>query len=158
MADEPASFLFPVMSLDPGMVENLRRFNPWWEGLPGLKLPPHRRTVVDAIHKRLRQRLAPIVTVRGAVQVGKTTAQLQVIDDLLKAGVPGRNILRVQCDEIPTLAKLKEPILLADGLVGKEHPQEDAEPSGRPGRGDLPVLGRSAEPQGLGASAQAPGR
>jgi len=56
--------------------------------------------MVAAIKKRLQQRLAPIVTVRGPRQVGKTTAQLQVIDDLLKAGVPGTNIIRVQCDEL----------------------------------------------------------
>jgi predicted AAA+ superfamily ATPase len=108
MADE---FLFPVMSLDGDLVGNLRRFNPWWEGLPGMQLPPHRRAIVEAIHKRLRQRLAPIVTVRGPRQVGKTTAQLQVIQDLLESGVPGSNIFRVQCDEIPSLADIKEPIL-----------------------------------------------
>ncbi len=108
MGDE---LLFPEMNLEPDMVGNLRRFNPWWEGLPGMQLPPHRRSIVATIHKRLRQQLAPIVTVRGPRQVGKTTAQLQVIQDLLKAGVAGSNILRVQCDEIPSLAKLKEPIL-----------------------------------------------
>jgi hypothetical protein len=106
-----AEFQFPVMSLDPGLVADLRRSNPWWEGLPGAQLPPHRRTCVDAIHKRLRQRLAPIVTVRGPRQVGKTTAQLQVIQDLLASGVPGTNIFRIQWDEIPSLAKIKEPIL-----------------------------------------------
>jgi predicted AAA+ superfamily ATPase len=108
MADE---FLFPVMNLDADLVGNLRRFNPWWEGLPGMQLPPHRRAIVESIHKRLRQRLAPIVTVRGPRQVGKTTAQLQVIQDLLKSGVSGCNIFRVQCDEIPSLADFKEPIL-----------------------------------------------
>jgi predicted AAA+ superfamily ATPase len=104
-------FLFPTLSLDADLVSNLRRFNPWWEGLPGVQLPPHRRTMVAAIHKRLQQRLAPIVTVRGPRQVGKTTAQLQVIDDLLESGVPGTNIMRVQCDELPSLADFKEPIL-----------------------------------------------
>ena len=102
---------FPALRLDPDLVENLRRFNPWWESFPSVALPPHPRSFVRVIHKRLRQRLAPIVTVRGPRQVGKTTAQLQVIDDLLKAGVPGRNILRVQCDEVPTLFKLREPVL-----------------------------------------------
>ena len=108
MANE---FLSPILSLDQELVQNLRRMNPWWEGLPSVVLPPHRRTFVAAIHKRLRQRLAPIVTVRGPRQVGKTTAQLQVIQDLLQSGVPGANILRVQWDEIPTPASLKEPIL-----------------------------------------------
>jgi predicted AAA+ superfamily ATPase len=103
--------LFPTLSLDPDLVSNLRRFNPWWEGLPGIQLPPHRRTIVAVIHKRLQQRLAPIVTVRGPRQVGKTTAQLQVIEDLLKSGVAGTSIFRVQCDELPSLADFKEPIL-----------------------------------------------
>jgi predicted AAA+ superfamily ATPase len=111
MSGGAEEMLFPIMSLDGGMVQNLRRFNPWWEGLPGVQLPPHKRNIVDAVRNRLRQRLAPIVTVRGARQVGKTTAQLQVIDELLKTGVPGTNILRVQCDEIPTIGELKEPIL-----------------------------------------------
>ena len=52
---------FPEIKLDTELVSNLRRFNPWWEGLPGVQLPPHRRAMVDAIHKCLRQRLAPIV-------------------------------------------------------------------------------------------------
>jgi predicted AAA+ superfamily ATPase len=43
--------------------------------------------------------------------VGKTTAQLQVINDLLKSNVSSTHILRVQCDEIPTLHNFKEPIL-----------------------------------------------
>lgn len=103
--------LFPAMRLDADLVDNLRRLNPWWEGLPGIQLPEQRRTIVGAIHKRLRQRLAPIVTVRGPRQVGKTTAQLQIINDLLESGVPGANILRVQCDELPSLTDLKEPIL-----------------------------------------------
>ena len=36
MAGVPDDFLFPTMSLDGEMVNNLRRFNPWWEGLPGV--------------------------------------------------------------------------------------------------------------------------
>jgi predicted AAA+ superfamily ATPase len=107
----PGDFLYPNVSINSDMVGNLLRSNPWWEGLPGVQLPPHRRAMVGAIQKRLRQRLAPIVTVRGPRQVGKTTAQLQIIDDLLKSGVPGTNICRIQCDELPSLAKFKEPIL-----------------------------------------------
>jgi predicted AAA+ superfamily ATPase len=111
MAGGSDEHLFPVMKLDGDLIDNLRRLNPWWEGLPGKSLPPHRRSIVSAIHKRLKQRLAPIVTVRGPRQVGKTTAQLQVIEDLLRDGLPGNQILRVQCDEIPTLTEIKEPIL-----------------------------------------------
>jgi predicted AAA+ superfamily ATPase len=54
--------------------------------------------------------LAPIVVVRGPRQIGKTTAQLQVLGDLLQDGIPAKNIFRLQADELPELAKLDEPI------------------------------------------------
>jgi hypothetical protein len=38
--------------------------------------------------------------VRGPRQIGKTTAQLQVLGDLLESGVPGHAILRLQADEL----------------------------------------------------------
>ena len=128
--------VFPPLSLPADLVADLVRFNPWWEGKPGPALPPFRRAVVGAIHKKLRQRLAPIVTVRGPRQVGKTTAQLHVIEDLLQSGVDGRRILRVQCDEIPALRDLREPILrLADWFERAvlEVTLNEAARAGRPG-------------------------
>jgi predicted AAA+ superfamily ATPase len=89
----------------------LRRLNPWWEGEPSRPLPPTRRHLVQQIASCLETRLAPIVAVRRPRQIGKTTAQLQLLDDLLKGGIPGRSILRVQADELPSLGELKEPIL-----------------------------------------------
>lgn len=97
--------------LSSSLVHNLARTNPWWQGGAPKQLPPVRRDFVATIHRRLKMKLAPIVVVRGPRQVGKTTAQLQVIDDLLKAGVEPTQILRVQCDELPDLVKLTEPIL-----------------------------------------------
>ncbi len=89
--------------------------NPWWEGKPLPPLPATRRHMVRAIHQRMTLRLAPIVVVRGPRQIGKTTAQLHVLSDLLAQGIPPQNILRVQCDELPELAAVPEPILrLAD--------------------------------------------
>ena len=55
--------------------------------------------------------LAPIVAVRGPRQVGKTTAQLQVIEDLLAEGVRPNTILRVQFDDLGSLHDLVDPIL-----------------------------------------------
>lgn len=96
----------------PGDLElTLRRMNPWWSGQPLQQLPPHRRHLVGQIQRRIEQRLAPIVVVRGARQIGKTTSQLQVLEELLAGGIPPDHILRVQCDELPTLASLREPIL-----------------------------------------------
>lgn len=103
--------LFARMSLREPLVQDLRRQNPWWEGKPLQILPATRRHLVSQIHARLRQRLAPIVVVRGPRQIGKTTAQYQVLEDLLAQGVSPNHILRLQADELPELAKLPEPIL-----------------------------------------------
>jgi len=105
------SYIFPDMRLSQGMVQDLRRMNPWWEGKPLPVLPSTRRHLVESIHRRLSMRLAPIVVVRGPRQIGKTTAQLHVLQDLLDRGVPPGNIFRVQCDELPEIAVLSEPLL-----------------------------------------------
>lgn len=107
--------LFPQYSLPAALIEDIRRMNPWWENKPALPLPETRRHLVRVIHQRLRLRLAPVVVVRGPRQIGKTTAQMQVLNDLLEQGVPPANIFRVQCDELPELGRESEPILrLAD--------------------------------------------
>ena len=106
-----ASLLFPEYSLSPALIEDIRRMNPWWEGKPLAPLPATRRHMVRAIHQRMTLRLAPTVVVRGPRQVGKTTAQLHVLTDLLAQGIPPQNIFRVQCDELPELGALPEPIL-----------------------------------------------
>jgi len=78
-------------------------------------LPATRRHLVRQMQRRLEMRLAPAVVVRGPRQIGKTTAQLQVIEDLLKQGVPPRNIFRVQADQLSAVEEVTEPILrLAD--------------------------------------------
>jgi len=104
-------FLFPAYSLDEQLVKDLRRMNPWWEGRALPVLPKTRRHLVAQMQKRLTYRMAPILVVRGSRQIGKTTAQLQMIQDLLNQGIEPNRILRVQFDEIPTLHKIKEPIL-----------------------------------------------
>ncbi len=43
--------------------------------------------------------------------MGKTTAQYQIISDLLREGAPPTSILRVQFDELESLRRLSEPIL-----------------------------------------------
>ncbi|MFO0578388.1 MAG: ATP-binding protein [Polyangia bacterium] len=103
----------PAPTLSAALVRDITRDNPWWLGQPSKALPPTRREFVAAIHRRLETRLAPVVVVRGPRQVGKTTAQLQVIADLLRRGVEPRRILRVQFDELPEITALgdSEPIL-----------------------------------------------
>lgn len=112
-------YLFPSFKLSNDLVADLRRMNPWWEDKPMPVLPSTRRHLVEMLHSRMRTRLAPIILVRGPRQIGKTTAQLQVLSDLLKKGVPRTHVIRVQCDELPALSDLKEPILrLVDWYEG----------------------------------------
>jgi predicted AAA+ superfamily ATPase len=111
MSGKPTDFLFPKLQLNDALVADLRRMNPWWEGKPGKQLPKTQRHLVGQILRRLEKRMAPIVVVRGPRQVGKTTAQLQLIEHLLKQQWQPTHILRVQCDEIPGLMGLSEPIL-----------------------------------------------
>ncbi len=104
-------FLFSQMTLPPELVEDLRRQNPWWEGRALPVLPPRHRHLVGQIRRRLEWKLAPIVVVRGPRQIGKTTAQFHFIEDLLKSGVEGRRILRVQFDDLHEIEHFGSPIL-----------------------------------------------
>lgn len=102
--------LFPRLQLPEAIVATLRLQNPWWEGQPMRRLPTIRRHLVAQVRRRLSSRIAPILVVRGPRQVGKTTAQLQIIGDLLAEGVPRQNILRFQADELPELVDAPAPI------------------------------------------------
>lgn len=102
---------FADYELPPEFVRALRRLNPWWEGNPLPAQPRTRRHLVAQMRRRLDAEIAPIVAVRGPRQVGKTTAQFQIIADLLKEGVPPTSILRISFDELPALDNAKQPIL-----------------------------------------------
>lgn len=102
---------FADYELPPELVRALRRLNPWWEGHPMPPQPRTRRHLVAQIRRRLDAEIASIVAVRGPRQVGKTTAQFQIIADLLKEGVPPTSILRVPFDELPALKNTQQPIL-----------------------------------------------
>ncbi len=97
--------------LSSQLIADLRRLNPWWEYAPMPPQPRMRRHLVGQIRRRLEAGLAPIIVARGPRQVGKTTAQYQIISDLLDEGVPPTSILRVQFDELDSLRRLGEPIL-----------------------------------------------
>ena len=62
--------------------------------------PRTRRHLVAQIRRRLDAEIAPIVAVRGPRQVGKTTAQFQIIVDLLEEGILPTSILWVPFDEL----------------------------------------------------------
>lgn len=97
--------------LPESLVNDLLRANPWWHGKPGRLLPKYQRSFVQRIQERLKLDLAPIIVVRGPRQVGKTTAQEQIIQDLLRDGVNPRHILRAQFDELPAFSGLDEPLI-----------------------------------------------
>ena len=103
--------LFADGRLPPQLIADLRRFNPWWEGDLMPPQPRTRRHLVAQIRRRLDAEIAPIIVVRGPRQVGKTTAQFQIIADLLDEGVSPTSILRVQFDELELLQGIEEPIL-----------------------------------------------
>ena len=105
------SSFFIDTAIPAPLAADLRRMNPWWTGDPAPPQPRTRRHLVPQIRRRLDADIAPIVVVRGPRQVGKTTAQFQIIADLLDEGVPPTNILRVQFDELASLRGIQEPIL-----------------------------------------------
>lgn len=104
-------YLFEGLRLEQGLIADIMRMNPWWknEALP--VLPQTRRHIVAQITSRMERRLAPIVVVRGPRQIGKTTAQLQIISDLLASGISPDRILRLQFDDLPEIGNVSEPIL-----------------------------------------------
>ncbi len=103
---------FFVDSTIPGQLSaDLRRMNPWWVGDPIPPQPGMRRHLVAQKRRRLNADIAPIVVVRGPRQVGKTTAQFQIIEDLLEEGIPPTSILRVQFDDLASLQRIEDSIL-----------------------------------------------
>lgn len=86
---------------DEQILELLKQFNPWWQsGSLPLDLPPiHRaayREVMETITAEDARRFAVLT---GARRVGKTTVLLQVVQELLRQGVPPGNILYVSFDD-----------------------------------------------------------
>lgn len=74
--------------------------NPWWTPPHAVRPrpPSFRRRQVRTLTERLRQRRPLIQVVRGPRQVGKTTAMLQIIEDLIGDGTPPSDILLLRFD------------------------------------------------------------
>src|SRR5437588_4920186 len=81
----------------PGVVMDL---NPWWVAPHEVRPrpPAFRRRQVVALGQRLRKPSALMQVVRGPRQVGKTTAMLQIIADLLREGVAPTDVLLLRFD------------------------------------------------------------
>lgn len=98
-------------SIPASLADNLWRANPWWNQHSGRPVPRFRRSFCMQISTALQHGLTPVIAVRGPRQVGKTTAHEQIINDLISQKTPPRHILRVQFDDLPSLANVCEPIL-----------------------------------------------
>ncbi len=104
----------PAYRLPPALIDDMERQNPWWRGDPLPPLPRFRRWPFAVLERRLSDPLAPIVLLRGPRQVGKTTLQEQLVAARLAAKTDPRRILRVQVDDLPSLAQIAaadEPLL-----------------------------------------------
>ena len=102
--------------------------------------PRTRRRLVAQMRRRLDANIAPTVVVRGPRQIGKTTAQFQLIQDLLEEGVDPGRILRVQFDDLGTLTKLQRTHPAYLGLVRTAHCSEAVQYVGSSRCDGLPVL------------------
>ena len=105
--------MYPELNLPSELIFDLERQNPWWQGKPLSVIPTFLRWPYAKLRKRLEQPMAPVIVIRGPRQVGKTTLQLQLIQSLLDEGVARERILRVQFDDLPSLAHahFDEPLL-----------------------------------------------
>lgn len=90
---------------------DLRGQNPWWQGRPQVRLPEGQRWIFSRLLQRISQPLAPVLLVRGPRQVGKTTVQRQLVEELLQRGVEPQRILRAQFDDVPTLRNSQRALL-----------------------------------------------
>jgi predicted AAA+ superfamily ATPase len=108
---KPVFEVAPLGGLLQDTVDILERNNPWWTGKPQKELPSVLRWAYREVYNRLNSGIAPIVALKGARQVGKTTIQQQFIDHLVRLDVINpKRILRVQFDDTPSLGVLKNPI------------------------------------------------
>jgi predicted AAA+ superfamily ATPase len=100
-----------LQGIDISTIDALYQMNPWWKGNAMEQLPETRRHLVEQIERRFEYKLAPITVVRGSRQIGKTTACMHVISDLLEKGIEPKHIIRIQFDDIASFRIGKDPVL-----------------------------------------------
>lgn len=98
---------------------DLITFNRWWDTgtVENLYLKPYKRDLFKTLVDYLETR--QILVIYGLRRTGKTTLMYQLIDFLLRSGIPSKNILYFSFDEkISTLNELLKTY--ADIIVAKE--------------------------------------
>lgn len=104
-------------ALPLSVANEIARQNPWWTGRSAQMLPTFRRWPYETILKRILREppLAKIIVLKGPRQIGKSTLQGQLIQELLGRGIEPQRILRLQFDDLPslrgTLSDRADPIL-----------------------------------------------
>lgn len=80
--------------------ELLQQFNPWWQsGGMAAALPAVRRTAYQQVMSTLTDtEIRRFAVLSGARRIGKTTVLMQVVEELLRQGVPPTNIFYVSFD------------------------------------------------------------
>jgi len=102
----------PIGGLDPRLVEMMEFQNPWWSGKPATPSASFRRWAFAEVRDRLNRGLTPLVAIRGPRQVGKTTIQEQLIEQLLKIDhVPPSRIFRMEFEDAPSLGSYAHPVI-----------------------------------------------
>ncbi|PYQ13541.1 MAG: hypothetical protein DMF80_14810 [Acidobacteria bacterium] len=88
------------MALSAEAIQVLRDLNPWWADPKVVRPepPPYRRPLVVELLRRLQRPKGLIEVVRGPRQVGKTTGIQQIIQDLIRQGIPSSDLLFVRFD------------------------------------------------------------
>ena len=84
-----------------GILKVLMSFNPWWRTgtiNPKLSKTYKRFAFYEAMKLLTRQDIRRIVVLTGTRRVGKTTIQYQMIEELLKRGVPPQKIVFISMD------------------------------------------------------------
>ena len=116
MARMATQLTFVAGALAPRLVTEIRSQNPWWEGKALPPLPPFRRWPFPLLLKRLTREkpLARVNVLRGPRQIGKSTLQYQIIDQMLKDGTDPARILRLQFDDLGSLNLARSPEIIID--------------------------------------------
>lgn len=103
----------PTNELPKILVRDIFTMNPWWGGNYPKKVPKYKRHIYQALYEKFTKGKLQILALRGPRQVGKTTLQEQMINELLygKRLVGAEQILRIQFDDIKSLNQISDPII-----------------------------------------------